>query len=373
MAEEAHDRSPHGEQPGYGGNAEGVMGEQLERPGMGEKMRNTLAHVSTKVKGEKEEHASRPQGPKHQDDPLGYPAVNFGNGLKLKSEGDNAHHRRSLSPHSAHSSRSHSPRSPRVPYPEDEPIGVGEQCADSVMPGRYVDHPSNPNFNHSLPRTEKLLEKIPGYSQNPYKHYDHVSVGASADGHEHHHHPSPLRDPHRQHVVGEPGTEDVGEDHVERGEKRPGIIGKLKDLVTGQKPGQGTGTGYATTDQIAETKDEHPVDEKSGNQSDMHHMTQPYVTEPTPVAGGDRFRDAQAQKAWPSPAKPDYLNIPGAVRTDDQGKSIEGPKEEGKSPKSEGVMSKIMEKLHIGQQRSPSDQKATSPKTARGTTAVEHQ
>ncbi|KAL3691194.1 hypothetical protein R1sor_004845 [Riccia sorocarpa] len=367
MAHEVHDGSPHRE-PGYGGNAEGVTGEHQQRPGMGGKVKNTLAHVTAKLMGQKgeQERASNFPGAKFNEDPqmyVGPPSLVYGstgNGLKLKKEGGDNVHRRSLSPHSphsAHSSRSHSPRSPRVPLghnPEDEPIGVGEQGADSVMPGRYGDYP--PEHNHCVhaPRSEKLLEKLPGYNQNPYKHYDSFS-----DGHEYHHHPSPLRDPQRQHVVGEPGTEEFGEDHAEQGEKRPGIIGKLKDLVTGQKPGQGAGTGHATADQVAGRKEENV-----GKKSDLPDGTHGYVTAPSPMERGSRLRDAESNEAWPSPAEPGHKHVPGAVRTDGRGKPIEGPKEEGKSPKSEGVMSKIMEKFHIGEQKPPSDQKPTSPKTA---------
>lgn len=110
--------------------------------------------------------------------------------------------------------------------------------------------------------------------------------------------------------------------------------------------------------------------------------TESYTQGPTAVSEGDcfgnvkqRFRggsqqDGQTQQTWPSPSKPDYHNMPGAVYTDHQGRPIEGPKEEGKSPKKEGVMSKIMEKLHIGQQK-PSTDQAISPRAPKGT-ATQH-
>ncbi|KAL3687608.1 hypothetical protein R1sor_013917 [Riccia sorocarpa] len=73
MAHEVHDGSPHRE-PGYGGNAEGVIGEHQQRPGMGGKVKNTLAHVTAKLMGQKgeQERASNFPGAKFNEDPHMY-------------------------------------------------------------------------------------------------------------------------------------------------------------------------------------------------------------------------------------------------------------------------------------------------------------
>ncbi|KAG6543080.1 hypothetical protein Mapa_015576 [Marchantia paleacea] len=414
-------------EPGYGGNAEGVLAEQQQRPGVGAKVKNSLMNVKDKIKGSRSpgEHPSHFPGSVYKNDPqlnVGHPKDVYGNTSSSSSSSSS----RDSGSGGDKAQQQHSPRSPHPPppphagsplavghNPEFEPQGVGEQAADTVMPGHHVDHLMEPNAPHHQPTAEKLMDKLPGHNENPFtpaKYYDEGATGTSTDDHDRRHHPSPLRDPQRQHVVGEPEANiqhtsenlrrGFGEDQVQS-PKKPGFINKLKDMVTGQKPGQGAGTGHATDDQISETtasergnapgQHHSELHQTTGNTADLKdgtagphdhtHGTESYTQGPTPVAEGDCFgnvkqrlrggalQDAQAQQTWPSPSKPDYHNMPGAVHTDQQGRPIEGPKEEGKSPKKEGVMSKIMEKLHIGQQKPPSSDQPMSPDATKATTA----
>lgn len=83
-----------------------------------------------------------------------------------------------------------------------------------------------------------------------------------------------------------------------------------------------------------------------------------YSEDPTPEDSGDIFHKAQrfggrgpdvgSAEAWPSPAKPDMSNIPPGTNTDAEG------------TRREGVMTKLMDKLHLNGHHSPTRTTATA-------------
>ncbi|KAL3688547.1 hypothetical protein R1sor_014856 [Riccia sorocarpa] len=74
VGSEREKEGSEGREPGYGGNTEGVIGEHQQRPGMGGKVKNTLAHVTAKLMGQKgeQERASNFPGAKFNEDPEMY-------------------------------------------------------------------------------------------------------------------------------------------------------------------------------------------------------------------------------------------------------------------------------------------------------------
>jgi hypothetical protein len=109
----------------------------------------------------------------------------------------------------------------------------------------------------------------------------------------------------------------------------------------------------------------------SGTTAEREPLVQGYTEEPSPESGdilqkatekyGRKGPDVGSAEAWPSPAKPDMGNIPSATRNDEQGRPIEGPTQPTENVKRDGLMTKLMDKLHLHGPKSPRSPRSPTP------------
>lgn len=117
----------------------------------------------------------------------------------------------------------------------------------------------------------------------------------------------------------------------------------------------------------------------TGTAGEEESLIQGYTHSPTPEKSADIFEkakeklgprfgykgnDAASESPWPAPSKP---HMTGATYKNEDGQPIEGPTQPmSQDTKKEGLMTKLMDKLHI-HEKSSSPRASSSPTANTGT------
>lgn len=136
--------------------------------------------------------------------------------------------------------------------------------------------------------------------------------------------------------------------------EKPGFMDKMKDVVTGHKPGHGT--GKAGTDAQQDKYDTgRPLTEEERAAYGAPHAEKKhgFVEKMKEKIPGTHEHEAAKAAAQPGglAGAPGAVyptgTTPSATYTDPTGHTVEGPRS-GASPRKEGMMAKVKDKLHMG-------------------------